>query len=236
MRYAWGGELEPVEIKAISPQTEVMCRPWQTSEVQPDWSRSVLYTLGRALPAWCQPEAGVDFWQTINEPGYGPGTASYWNGALDEANARGIKLAVGCFPWGTPRLPNEDPAWWNTFYPILRRCRDEGHAFMLHQYMTPDPGAKGWIEPWGIMRHKQLYAQLPADLRNLPLRIGEFGTAYANKDFSAAEFAEGVAAAQAQTVGDTYLKWWALWSVGGAGAWSDSQIYADKIAAIKGVL
>ena len=75
MRYGWGGELNPGDIKAVSPETEVMCRPWQTNEVQPDWSRTDLYALGRALPGGCQPEAGVDFWQHINEPGYGVGTA-----------------------------------------------------------------------------------------------------------------------------------------------------------------
>lgn len=216
----------------MSPSTEVMLRQWQQVEAQPDWTQPDLYAVGRKLPAWCQPDINVDFWQVINEPNYGPGTASFWQGALDEANARGVKLAVGCFATGNPKLPREDDTWWNTFYPILRRCKAEGHAFMLHQYLIPDPGTKNWLDQWSIMRHKMLYVDFPADLKDLPLRIGEFGTAFAAKDFSAAEYTTGLAAADSAMHNDA-VRWAALWSVGGAGGWQDSQIGADKLAAIK---
>lgn len=230
MRYGWQGELSPADVKAVSPTTEIMLRPWQQNETQPDWSKPDLYTAGRAFPAWVKPESGVDFWQIINEPGYGPGTPSFWQGALDEANARGVKLAVGCFATGNPKLPGEDPAWWNAFYPVLRRCKAEGHALMLHQYLIPDPGTKDWSEPWGIMRHKQLYAQLPDDLKDLPLRIGEFGTMDAAKSFSTEEYVAGLKQAGALLAQDSFVRWAALWTVGGAGTWADSLIDGKLLA------
>lgn len=237
MRYGWQGELQPLDVKAASSQTEVMLRTWQSYEAQPDWSKLDLYSAGRqALPAWCKPEPGVDFWQIINEPGYGVGTPSFWQGALDEADARGVKLAVGCFAVGNPKLPDEDPVWWGAFYPVLRRCKAQGHAFMLHEYLLLDPGSNDWSEPWGIMRHKQVYAQFPADLKDLPLRIAEFGTRFGAVSFSAPGLAQKVENAVHYLAEDAYVRWVALWSAGGAGAWAESQLGADKIAAIKGVL
>lgn len=247
VKAGWGGELTVNGVKSTSPNTEVMLRRWDANwenETQRiDWSIGNLKTVGynmvkryHSLFIATDPDAKLaDFHQFINEPSYGVGTSSFWEGAMDAASELNIKLAIGCWSVANPPLPNEPGGnIWNSLYPMLRRARVFGHAFMLHQYILPDPSGE-WNNEWGIMRHHQLYAQFPADLKDLPVRFGEFGTAYAATNYSTNVLIAGFAVADEAMKNDDQVKWAAAWTAGNMVSWKFSEL-EPHMAGIKNYL
>lgn len=165
-----------------------------------DFTRTDMRWQGKALGDWYQDsfiepdkDAQLASWhQPINEPtsegstpylpvgGLQPshfqGFVTLWHGILDSFEARGRKCAVFAFPMENPPLE----FWQDTgVLDLLRRVKAGGHILMLHQYLAPDLAPGNWTEQISIMRHKQIIALLPDDLKNILMCCGEFGAGYA---------------------------------------------------------
>jgi len=243
VKYGWSGEMQVGDILAHSPNTRVMLRHYvQAWDGQgPDWSQLNLYAAGANFMSLyystCLSQNAdskrATWHQIINEPGYGAGTASWWTGALDVAESLGLKLAVGCFGTGNPKLPDETGNIWPSLYDLLRRVKARGHVLMLHQYIDPDPGG-AWDSLWEPLRNEKLIPLLPSDIQDVPVAIGEFGTRFGSK-LNDADLLAGLKTAEASFVNDRNVIYAGCWTVGGAGAWADS-LLDGHLAALKAYL
>jgi hypothetical protein len=79
----------------------------------------------------------------------------------------GRKAAIGNFSVGCPETYH-----WQHYYQALAAGREHGAVLALHQYW-PTQGLDHWRD-WLILRHRQVYNLLPAELR-LPLVVTETG-------------------------------------------------------------
>jgi len=108
-RLGWGSESTPAQTKQVSPQTIAIERWYWSPNI--DWSNPNLYDVGAKLVTdYCNTfpiDRAADFQYIINEPMPGPGTASFWLGAMAEAEKRGLRLCIGNFPETWPALPGE---------------------------------------------------------------------------------------------------------------------------------
>lgn len=169
-------------IKGISPKTKVVRRHWESEQFPIDWSdEKGDYKIGfdhaTALCAAIKadPDASAADWHQalVNEPPPGVATDEFWNGVLDAFDAAGLKAAIFDFGVGIPDL-----SWWTRpeWLAVLRRAKAKGHVLLLHEYVNP--GDHGdWTEAgseWYALRHRQIYALLPADARPF-LICGEYG-------------------------------------------------------------
>lgn len=241
MKMGWDSELRVAQIKAVSPTTEVLCRwynkAWEGRGV--DWNSGTAEQ-GAAWVAEYFDSFGdsdtmlADLHQVINEPGYGPATAPWWNGALDEADRRGVKLAVGCFAYYHPPLPGEmeagQPRRYNDFWrwpkvnTLLHRVKTGSHALMVHEYILPDWGGS-WTDRANILRHQQILAATgDTTLKGLRIVVGEFGTGVA-AEVATVDLIAGFRAADEAMAGDDAV-WVAAWTDGAGGnpAWEMAQL------------
>jgi hypothetical protein len=220
------------EIKTMSPDTEVIVRQWLGADYQTDWEqpnlRKVGYdyvrnVYGMTLNADTR---RADFHQVINEPFYGAGTESWWEGALDAANELRIKLGVFCFAAGNPPLPQDNSAHANFWtrpstVALLRRVKREGHCILMHAY-TPLDNKGDWTDRYMLLRHKLIIPHLPNDLKDLQWRFGEFGNEHAAiKNWG--EIEAGLKTAEILMRGDP-VAWCALWQVGDTGGWHNDML------------
>ena len=97
--------------------------------------------------------------------------------ALDIAKQNNFKLALFSFPFGSP--PYEA---WPHLLPSLRRAKQLGGILSLHSYTETGPllqrDATGAFTPVTLdtaLRHRRIYASLPADAQ-LPLLYSECST------------------------------------------------------------
>ena len=222
------GEFENRKIRALSPKTLILDRSRYTGrDYSTDWdNRASCYVQGRRLAQEhfesMSPDAALATWHQImdvNEPGWGAGTPDFWQGALDWAEGAGRKLAVGTFAVGTPPLPNEGAVHaeiWSRFYPVLRRVRDRGHVYMLHQYRKD----ASWSDTWLILRHQTWLNQVPADLRGLPILFGEFGDERAAQD---GDFVDDLRKVEFAMANDNIVGA-ALWTIGNGFGWANDNI------------
>lgn len=236
----WGGEPTPESAIACGIK-EVIWRDYVGGSQWGDWqdekgsyTEGYTHVLNMRLPTGSLASTYI---QIINEPtAVGPGTITFWQGAMDAAKKRGIKLAVGCFSVGFPQMD-----FWPTFYDVLRRVRDEGHRFMLHEYRAgkdDDAGpdfttfAKSVLDPWTGLRHQYIYAAFPDDLKKLPLVIGEFMSKVATK--IPIDWYMGAVHQYTNAVADDPVLWIAHWTRGNGGAqsWNVSQLSDDQVAVI----
>jgi hypothetical protein len=245
LREGFGSELTASIVKAASPQTKVLERfYYEPAGVNWDIPDPDLYAVGQTMVAQYAARFAIDkasdWIQIINEPVNGIGTASFWRGAMDAAKTLRLHLAVGCWPETWPSLPGDmdggNPKHDDLFmtrqstFDMFRQARDEGHVIMLHTYCVPDPGG-AWDVGYSMGRQDLLMDMLPADLRNVPFVIGEYGTGKATK-YSSSDFVA------AMRQGDTALHkpdganvlGVALWS---AGPWADVDHVSSDIGGMK---
>lgn len=240
LRLGWEKEITAQEIKQVSPTTEVMLRWFYANEPGPDWNNPDLYAAGVQAAAnyfkrFNNPDNEyADFHQIINEPGYGRGTVSFWQGALDVAVSLRKKLAVLCFSNGVPALPEDKDKHFYEFWQhvethaLLRRLRREGHALMLHAYILPQAQGKVWNGAYDVFRFIKIYEALPADLKDLPLRFGEYGDLQALKH-GIDHFMNNVKLTDEIFKMYPFIKWAALWETGHGGdiaQWGGDQLDA----------
>jgi len=123
------------------------------------------------------------FVQTRNEAGINEFDSDYEIRIQQLAEAQGYRSGMAGDSVGTPT-----PTQWQWRIPALRRAFEHGHAAVLHEYSafvngkpsnTPlcDPATRDY---YGL-RHRALYASVPADCRPL-LLIGESGLSTVNAD------------------------------------------------------
>ncbi len=256
-KMGWSSELRVADIRRVSPGTEVMCR-WYARDWDDEGQRINFDVTtrddGRAFARRFFDRFGdadtlaADFVQIVNEPGYGPGSAAWWHGALDVADEHDVKLAVGCWAVYHPPYPGEMESgalrryhdfWrWPGMNDLVRRVKAEGHALALHEYQWPDegdirPAAEAWTDRENALRHQKVTQALDSDLRDVPIRVLEFGTGYA-AERSTEWLMAGMQAADSAMRGDNVV-WAALWSDGGGGGWTRSQLGKHR-GAIKSYL
>lgn len=248
---SWQGQMTIAGIKQASPPTKVVLRvyvpAWEGTG--PDWSLPDLYQVGNAFAKRYydtvlknNPDNLLaDYHQIINEPTalLGPGAASWWSAVLDVFDSHNLKVAVGSFATGNPKLPDESGSHWDAMYPVLRRIQHvdpdgRHHVLALHAYVDPDPFGS-WSDPWETIRDEMLTAELPVEFRHIPIALIEFGTRFATR-YSVADYMVGLKVAEAAFADDTNVEFINLWLCGGAGAWQDSEIGNDKIDEIQNYL
>ncbi len=128
--------------------------------------------------------------------------------ALEIAHANGFKLALFSFPFGSP--PYEA---WIYLLPALRLGKQYGAILSLHSYTeegsllqyNPDGTfTQGTIDT--TLRHRQIYARLPADAQ-LPLLYSEFSPSngYGVGGFSGSRWVEDVGRAADELAKDIYI-------------------------------
>lgn len=176
--------------------------------------------------------ASADYVQIrdLNEPGIGRGFNDWLHGILDGATASRIKLMLPTFSVGNPGIPGEsrDDAWYwsdSGTHALLRRVRDEGHGFGLHQYY---PASGDLTDASWAYRHRLFYPKLPADLRTLKLWLVEFGQSKEVRgtpaDRSDALYETIFRSAQrelAKGPGDPDV---AFWTLGDSGGWGPDRL------------
>jgi hypothetical protein len=238
----WSAGVIPTvtELKTVSPKTPICLRVY---EPDPDiaWQVTALRNHGYTYamryyqehlalnPDWLKAE----YHQIINEQPmshelYTRGVTAWWEGALDAADKVGIGLAVLCFTSGQPALPEDvnkpNHDFWqrDDVLALLRRVlASKGkHILMLHQYLL----GSTWTDTWAIARHKRIYAALPADLKKLPLWIGEYGDGSLLRNGHAA-FIRGLA--EAEPLLDDFIVTASIWSAGAnSDRWKDDKVDA----------
>ena len=187
-RLGWGSEADPGAIKNVSPDTIVIERWYWSPNV--DWSQPDLKAVGA--------EMLIDYYNTfhvslladyiyiVNEPMPGPGTASFWMGAMTEAEKRGLHLCVGNFPETWPALPDElesngQPKYFRQFWTLpevhkmIEQVIKGGHCLSWHEYIIADPGGP-WDQGWSMGRCDKVLALLPANLQHVKIVLTEWGT------------------------------------------------------------
>lgn len=115
--------------------------------------------------------------QIICEPDYGRGTASFWMGVMDAADKLKINLVLLCFGSGRPALTHEgkeDSYIWASLYDVLRRGKARGDVLGMDAYVNKQ-NPDNWTEPYEIQRWKDIYADFPADLKDMRLYFLEYG-------------------------------------------------------------
>lgn len=254
MRVNRDNDLTASEVKAVAPAVEVCERFWFDDKTSPsgrnftpDWSQRDLQQVGYD---WCKeyfdtfPTDRKSNWhQIINEPSWGPGTASFWQGAMDYADAIHVNLGLLCISNGNPPLPyetqrNDYREFWidPDILAMLRRGKKRGDVMLLHEYVLPQEQGLPWTDDWCILRHKRVHDVLPDDLKDMYIIVGEWGdthgTAYGNQ-----HYADNLKQGLALVKDDAYLRWLAWWTWGATNEqqWGKDKIEGAKIE-IMGVL
>lgn len=189
LRLGWTSEATPTRMKQRSPHTKV-CERWMWEPPGPDWRKADLYAEGvnmvNMYVSRFPIDRNADYHYILNEPLPGPGTASFWSGAMDCAAMHGIKLAIGNFPVTWPALPLDldehgQPKYFRQFWTLpdvwamVDKAKRGGHILSWHNYVIPDPGGS-WASGYGIGREDMIIANLPPQLRSVPIAITEYGT------------------------------------------------------------
>lgn len=248
MRVGRDNDLTATEVKAIGGNIEVCERFWFDDKTSPsgrnfvpDWSKHDLRQVGYD---WCKEyfdtfkiDHKSEWHQIINEPGWGPGTASFWMGAIDYAETINVNLGLLCISNGNPPLPyevqrNDYREFWidPEILAMLRRGKQHGDVMLLHQYVLPQEQGLPWTDDWCVARHKRVHDVLPDDLKDMGLIIGELGdthgTAYGNQ-----HYADNVKQWLALVSNDIYLRWGAWWTWGAVneGQWGKDKIEGAKV-------
>jgi len=243
LRQGYQSELTPSQVRQKMPNGIIVERWDRNWNPGIDWNQADLRAVGDQLCTQYASTFPIDraanYHTIINEPRTGPGTASFWQGAMDAAAALGIKLTIGVFPVFWPALPGEqradgaDPNWLLNadVIAMLRRAKLRGDVLALHEYIFPDPGGAWDAGP--MIRHQSVIAALPSDLVDLPILITEFGTGV-GAHMSSDEFITHISAA------DAYLKSHsanvigaALWVAGPWGKDGASNLGAHRVALVK---
>lgn len=239
----WSGEPLPENAIAAGAM-EVIWRDYPGGSGWGNWADTAgSYQAGFDHVAHCRlPGGSLDktFIQIQNEAtSVGPGLANFYHGAFDAAQLRGIKLVYPVFSVGFPPLD-----FWAGFVDVLRRGRDEGHRFTLHQYRAfwDQDGEIGTdkqtfintlLNPDICLRHQKIFAALPTDLKHEPVVLTEFFSRVATR-IPLDWYRDGVKALNAVLVNDPNLAWAAHWTYGHGGDndWEVSEIYDEKAAAL----
>jgi hypothetical protein len=234
-----GERIMPWEIKAVAPKTALVLRRTDGVDYKRDWTPATIADGKRFVDdfwsAWLNDFdlAGVDYLQLFNEPKPLPhefgGFNAWLIGILERARERKIKVVLPVFSTGYPGLReygDPGPYYWEltSTHTVLRRVRDEGHLFALHQYRHKALPGTSWNEPFEAFRHEAIYRVLPNDLKSLPLALLEFG------DEQCAE--KGVETFRANIqmtitrLANSSIWFVGLWSTGdnGAGKWKRDRI------------
>ena len=219
------------KIKSVSPSTKVFVRMLTGNDYQRNWDTASRYDGKRYFEA----HKGLidadmrmaDYIQyyDLNEPAHGIGTNEWYEGVLDGADESNVKLAIYNFSVGNPGLPGEprgDNWFWThqSTHNLLRRVKRDGHAFCLHQYSL----GGNWYNEYDMLRHRKIYPHLPADLRDIPLWLNEFGVthitgqSYGDKG----QFMARLKIAQAE-LSKSPSATAMLWTLGDSGGWSADQ-------------
>jgi hypothetical protein len=116
----------------------------------------------KLIPIWRLNPA--NYYALINEPGLDTldayrWLAAFYMGGMDEAQEAGVKICVGEWATGNPKL---DPASIGALVPMLRQAAQNGHILGLHEYAID---ADFMIESAFCLRYRRLYEALPADAR-----------------------------------------------------------------------
>ena len=187
---SFGGQPNAAELLQLNKDAVICSRPYTNSfdgeDSLIDWSNPDLYLIGwnqaekRIAPFLNAQHGPSHLWEIICEPGFGPGTASFWQGALDWADQHHtpeypIGLCLFNFSVGNPPLE----LWKQPdIVVIIDRIHQSHHAIGLDQYTIPD-GADGengaWDSPDFMLRHEQVVAQLPENLRDVRIFLLEYG-------------------------------------------------------------
>lgn len=187
-RLGWGSESTPTQTKQTSPETIPIERWYWSPNV--DWTKPDLNAVGAELMIDYYNTFPVDhnaqYHYIINEPLPGPGTASFWMGAMAEAEKRGLRLCVGNWPETWPALPDElesngQPKYFRQFWTLpevhkmIEQVIKGGHCLSWHEYLIPDPSGP-WDQGWSMGRADKVIALLPANLRGVKIILTEWGT------------------------------------------------------------
>lgn len=203
--------MTPTWAKQINPHL-IAGERWYYEPPGVDWLQSDLYQIGvlhvRNYVARFPIDRRADYHMTINEPLPGPGTPSFWIGAMDEAKRQDIKLFVGNWPETWPALPGDldehgQPKYmrdfwtWNTTREMVAKVKTEGHCLSWHTYIIPDPTGP-WDHGYSMGREDEIIAQLPPAYRDVKIALTEWGTGW-SQAFNSDTLVNGIRA------GDTWL-------------------------------
>jgi GH25 family lysozyme M1 (1,4-beta-N-acetylmuramidase) len=173
----------------------------------------------RLIPVWRLNPA--DWYAPINEPGLHTVAAYQWlaaffMGCMDEAQAAGLKLCVGEWSTGNPKLDADSIA---ALVPMLRQAADNGHILGLHEYSLTGPLITTPPNPL-ILRYRQLYALLPEDAK--PQLVisecgpgGGYGTGGPNGGYVMQAYVDVMGAYDLELMNDRYVLGGCAFNYGG---------------------
>ena len=123
-----------VEVKEVSPSTVTVARLDGSLEMQGDPVMAARTFVAQNLDQY-QRNAGVDYWEGLNEPQVRDRMA--WYAAFEAERVRvlsehGLRAAVGCFSAGVPEWDE-----FAAFLPAIEAARKHGGILTLHEYDAP---------------------------------------------------------------------------------------------------
>lgn len=159
--------------------------------------------------------------QITNEIPYSVGHNAFWKGVMIACQQKGYRAAIGCYGVG-----HAEPSEWQAMTEALTMAKQNGHIVCLHAYTkvgsVPGGLSPATDQPYYELRFPRLYNAVPVTAWP-QLVIGEFGTSEAVFQGSAA-LVSLVKAYRTAVAGYPYLRSFNIWTVGGTGGWSQSDI------------
>lgn len=161
-------EKRALELRAVSPQSLIICRPWHEKEREYHWPHSdparrfvaepadLLNVYGHMGKQGC----AVELWCDVDGGKYPERTAAAFREALRLADKRDIVVGGPSYATGNPPLPTE--ATWTPFHDeILRMFSDSPHILTVHEYGPSTEWEVGRFVKWVIERCAQLNLKVP---------------------------------------------------------------------------
>jgi hypothetical protein len=172
------------EIKRALPNCLFIYRPYFHTQPLDDPRRRAREAVEAAMPMLAQ--FPWDYTELFNETGLWDQAYDYITFTIEAArllHIAGHKLLAYSFAWGNPpgfaSFPYEqDPAgWleglrqqWAPYCDGLRAVQEAKGGLAMHQYKIPN-----CKDMFSILRHRLVRQALPADLKNIPMHLTEFG-------------------------------------------------------------
>lgn len=161
-------EKRALELKTVSPQSLIICRPWHEKEREYHWPHSdpsrryvaepvdLLNVYGHMGKQGC----AVELWCDVDGGKYPERLAASWREAIRLADQRGVLLGGPGYATGNPPLPTENT--WTLFHDeILRMFSGSGHILTLHEYGPSTEWEVGRFIKWVIERCDALNLKVP---------------------------------------------------------------------------
>ena len=230
------------EVKSVSPATVTVGRAnlQENLPAQGDPAARAQQIMAEHMPVWEGERDFVDYWEVLNEPDPdGPEghvwLARFYLTAMEIAEAQGYRLALFSYSAGVPE--------WNEWVAIVEtgifaRAQAGGHILALHEYDWPTlrdnfggsiPGQPAYDPDRGVLavRYRHLYRDFLIPRGEvIPLAITECGldtgiTGGTMDPYWERRWLKELAWYDSKLVKDDYVLGAAIFTLGGAGKWSE---------------